>query len=179
MKIFKTNFAGNQFCFVIWSFQWKSKTVSENVQICGQTIPTCLYLQPFPCNPMSLTCLWLKANSKATQCNVRIVPWIHCSSETRDLHQAFTPSSKNANENIKSYYDGNMTTNMISEASFDSQGANEKKYDGNTTRNMISESWYLSRLSSFTTCECKTPHFIFLQWNHYRTSQWEWKGCTP
>ena len=67
---------------------------------------------------MSLTCLWVKANSKATQCTARIVPWIHCSSETRDLHQALPPSSKNANENMKSYFDGNMTTNMISEVSF-------------------------------------------------------------
>ena len=56
MKIFKTNFAGNQFCFVIWSFQWKLKTVSENVQICGQTIPTysSVYLRNYSWGKMML-----------------------------------------------------------------------------------------------------------------------------
>ena len=155
MKIFKTNFAGNQFCFVIWSFQWKLKTVSENVQICGQTIPTYLNLQPFPCNPMSLTCLWLKANSKATQCNVRIVPWIHCSSETRDLHQAFTPSSKNI-PSMK-FFEQHILSKSLKHIfpNYICICRNCKMYLSKPT----------SRLCSFTERGCKAPHFRFLQWN--------------
>ena len=89
---------------------------------------------------MCLTFLWLKSNSKATQCNVRIVLWIHDSSETQNRHQAFTPLPKREKYDYK--YDWFQKKVFLH-----SQGEHsnflkyDKKYDGNMMEIQL-EIWF-------------------------------------